>query len=639
MPPLDPVAQTAVQRALADRRAQRTTQAQAWFRLAACAAPGDTRVVTLVIGGSAQDQARWCLRTACLDPVLTPVLELGGRALAEVGDGGRAISFLRRALVADPQKTRDAAFAMADVLARAGRLSGAYPLAWWAAVNAPGNAAAQVRLAAVAGQIGRKGTAATASLAAARLLPAVTDLSVTAVQSARRAGLRREAWICARRAALVAPQSGDVTYLLTEGGTRPEGMASARVWSRRAVATAPLSAPAWDAVARTLRAEGWFSASLSAARHGLVAVPDDLGCARSMAQAAISEMRFAVTRRVARTARMAHPGDGELAYQLAQAEKANGDLGRGWDLDALRTVGPRFHRTTGLPPRASRKDLPPGHLLVAAEQGIGDELLFLSCLPDLLAECPEPVVEADPRFHSLLSRSFPGLSLIDRQVRVDGEGAIYDYNRVVSDLGLTTHIHAGDLPGRYRRDRDRPTERSGYLLPDPVRVAEWRGRLAELPGSGPLVGLCWRSMLRSGIRSAFYAELPEMLPILRLPGYRFVCLQYDECDAELEALRRDQGIDIWRPRDLDQREDLDGVAALIAALDGAVSTATSVCVLAAAVGCQTIRLAPSLYNITDGRDFFFANMTPTLRRDEPMDVSVAIARAADLLATRVKARK
>jgi ADP-heptose:LPS heptosyltransferase len=205
---------------------------------------------------------------------------------------------------------------------------------------------------------------------------------------------------------------------------------------------------------------------------------------------------------------------------------------------------------------------------------------------------------------------------------------------VVPAFGLTAHIHAGDLPGLYRRDRNRPAEPGGYLKADPAAVDRWRLRLAALGGEGPVVGLCWRSMMRGSVRSAYYATLAEMLPLLRLRGFRFVCLQYDGCAEELDVLRRDHGIDLWRPADLDQREDLDGVAALISAMDLVISTATSVCVLAAAVGCPTIRLAPAFYSILDDRDLFFESLTPTLRRDEPMDISVAMARAVGLLQDR-----
>ena len=635
----DQTAQQALRQGLAERAAQRPAETQRWFRAAVCADPGDPRLATLMIEGDVRRQRLWCRRALCLDPLQPQVLELAGQASMEVGEPVRSADLHRRALVIDPQGPRRAAFALADILQKAGRSAAAVPFAWWAAVSEPGQPMLQVRLAMVAGQAERWSLAAGAALTACRLLPLLPNLAVTFVVTARRLERRREAWAWARRAVIATPQNADAVLLLAEGAERPASMASRHQWTRRAVMVQPLSALAGEQRALAERGTGDFAASLTAAQRGLIAVPGDRGCAWAAAHAAISLVRFDMARLVARGGWMAHPHDSELSYQWGQVEKAVGDLGLGWDLDAARTTGPRFHRTLGLPPRAVGPDLPREGLLVAAEQGIGDELLFLSCLPELLAEGGAPVVEADPRLHPLLSRSFPGLSLIDRQIRAEGSGAVYDYTGVVPALGLTTHIHAGDLPARYRRDRSQPSARGGYLQADLAKVAHWRTRVSGIAGEGRLIGLCWRSMMRSGVRSAYYAELPELLPILRVPGYRFVCLQYDECEEELAALHREHGIELWRPADLDQREDLDGVAALISALDGVISTATSVCVLSAAVGCPTIRLAPSFYGILDDRDFFFANITPTLRRDEAMDITRTVERAAQLLRTGALPRK
>ena len=137
MAALDPTAQAAVQRGLADRRSGRQAAAQLWFRLAACAAPDDSRVATLVIAGDAPTQARWCRRVLCQNPLLAPVQELGGRALMEVGERARAVAMLLRAVLTDPGQSVEAAFALSEAFNDAGRPAAAYPLAWRSAVAAP----------------------------------------------------------------------------------------------------------------------------------------------------------------------------------------------------------------------------------------------------------------------------------------------------------------------------------------------------------------------------------------------------------------------------------------------------------------------------------------------------------------------
>ncbi|HEY2147428.1 MAG TPA: hypothetical protein VGH32_05795, partial [Pirellulales bacterium] len=46
-------------------------------------------------------------------------------------------------------------------------------------------------------------------------------------------------------------------------------------------------------------------------------------------------------------------------------------------------------------------------ILVHAEQGIGDEILFASCIPDLIARGGRTIVVCEPRLERLFARSFP----------------------------------------------------------------------------------------------------------------------------------------------------------------------------------------------------------------------------------------
>ena len=60
-------------------------------------------------------------------------------------------------------------------------------------------------------------------------------------------------------------------------------------------------------------------------------------------------------------------------------------------------------------------------LLVQAEQGLGDQIMFASCLPDVLANAQYTVLECDPRLAKLFARSFPRAAVYRH--RVTGEPA------------------------------------------------------------------------------------------------------------------------------------------------------------------------------------------------------------------------
>ena len=56
--------------------------------------------------------------------------------------------------------------------------------------------------------------------------------------------------------------------------------------------------------------------------------------------------------------------------------------------------------------------MPEGTLVVLAEQGLGDEIMFASCLPDALARVGHLIVECEPRLAALYRRSFPQATVL-----------------------------------------------------------------------------------------------------------------------------------------------------------------------------------------------------------------------------------
>src|SRR3546814_7664818 len=80
----------------------------------------------------------------------------------------------------------------------------------------------------------------------------------------------------------------------------------------------------------------------------------------------------------------------------------------GWaDHDALGRKPDAVQRVGG-PPRWDGSSLAGRTLLVGADQGVGDELLYASCIPDAIRAAGRVVLECDQRLVGLFRRSFPG---------------------------------------------------------------------------------------------------------------------------------------------------------------------------------------------------------------------------------------
>jgi Flp pilus assembly protein TadD len=269
------------------------------------------------------------------------------------------------------------------------------------------------------------------------------------------------------------------------------------------------------------------------------------------------------------------PKESTARFNRALLRLRQGRLKAGWEDYADRFTSGRLGRPRELSmPEWRGEDLTGRRLLLWAEQGLGDELMFGSVLPDLVGRAGSLVIECDPRLVSLFQRSFPSALVRAPTTRPDD---------------ADWHLPFGSLPRLLRGQlADFPTQ-TGWLIPDPARAVDWRARLAAL-GPGLTVGVAWTSRRITTERRAAYTTLDQWGPLLRLPHLRVVSLQYDGREEEIAAAERRFGVTIHRWSDLDQTADLEGTAALIAGLDLAVTVASSAGELAGALGVPVWRL-------------------------------------------------
>ncbi len=265
---------------------------------------------------------------------------------------------------------------------------------------------------------------------------------------------------------------------------------------------------------------------------------------------------------------------------------ARGEIAEGWDDYEVR-LDPAFADVTHFMIEAPRwtpdTDLAGKTLLIMGEQGLGDEVMFANIIPDVL-EALGPsgklYIAVEPRLVSLFQRSFPTADVGPHSTwNVDGHtvrGAPFIHDHGTLDV----YSPIASMLRRFRPTVAAYPDRTGFLKPDPERVAWWR---SQVP-AGPTVGLLWKSLIQAGARHRFYSPFDQWKPVLAVPGVTFVNLQYGDCAAELEAARRDLGVEIWSPPEIDLKKDLDDVAALCCALDLVMGPSNATSCLAGASG-------------------------------------------------------
>lgn len=275
------------------------------------------------------------------------------------------------------------------------------------------------------------------------------------------------------------------------------------------------------------------------------------------------------------------PDDADLRTLESTWLLRHGQFAAGWDKYEARAAA--FGASPYAYPEWNGEPVDNGVLLIRAEQGLGDQIMFSSCIPDAMSRVPCCVVECDPRLRSIFTRSF-------------AVAGVYPYRRIPDEAWLrdrlipTHQIAIGSLPRLFRRDAAAFPRHRGYLQPDPGRVDAWRQRLQSL-GTGLKLGISWRGGVPGTRRALRSIPLGDWRPVLSSPNIRFVSLQYGEVAQEVAAIERETGATIHHWPEL--LADQDELAALVVALDLVVTVQTTVAHLAGALGKAVRILVPS----------------------------------------------
>ncbi len=225
-------------------------------------------------------------------------------------------------------------------------------------------------------------------------------------------------------------------------------------------------------------------------------------------------------------------------------------------------------------------------ILVWSDQGLGDQILAASLLPDVIAAARKVVFACEPRLVALIQRAFPSVlavSLLD-----------VTYNRVdLSDVQVQASI--SEIGPAFRPTMAAFPKHAGYLKADPACVAALKARYAKLPGEGPLVGISWhsKSTLASEDKSI---PLDLWGPILNQTGARFVSLQYGDAAKDASAHSN-----IYRDPELDAVADVDAFAAQVAAMDLVITSSNTTVHMAGALNVPTLCLTP----LVEGRPWYW----------------------------------
>lgn len=344
--------------------------------------------------------------------------------------------------------------------------------------------------------------------------------------------------------------------------------------------------------------------------------------------------------------------DQALALKLGVEDRAEGEHARALcllQLGRLREGFAEWHvrtefRFRGAPiygfrlPFWANEPLEGKTILLVAEQGLGDEIMFANAVPDLVSEAGDMgrvLIACAPRLVPLFARSIPAATVGPyRDTKHNGR-----LLRMVPWLDRAGHVDFWAPFGstlRYRRAEIAEfAGKPALFKADPERVSFWRARLAEIRPR-PYVGVSWKSLVMTGKRAKFYTPIEQWAPVLKTPGTTFINLQYGDCAADIEEAQKRFGVTIHNFADLDIKNNLDDNAALCAALDLVISSPNAAAQIAGSVGTETWFVASGEIWPQLGTDHIpWYSKTRVFKPQEFGDFAEALQGAASALAKRL----
>lgn len=270
------------------------------------------------------------------------------------------------------------------------------------------------------------------------------------------------------------------------------------------------------------------------------------------------------------------PDYADAYWNKSLALLCSGELGAGWDLYEWRWKKDKN--------KSAKKNFFPdwggaavaGAILVLSEQGVGDQIFYSGMIGDLRRYAHSVTVALDSRLVKLYQRSFAEIDFIAN-------------THLDALRGFDAQAYMPSLGQFLRRDITSVCVPRGYLRACPERVNSLRAGLAA---SGKLIcGLSWSSK-NSDIGDDKSVGLADLAPLMAIGNIQFVNLQYGDTSKEQEDVRVKTGMVLESVKEIDNFNDLDGLAALITACDVVVTISNTTAHLAAALGKTVFVMLP-----------------------------------------------
>ncbi len=312
------------------------------------------------------------------------------------------------------------------------------------------------------------------------------------------------------------------------------------------------------------------------------------------------------------------PEFAEAHFEKAEALLLSGRLAEGWESYEWRF---KLKQAEGMLPKTEKPQwdgaaVPPGKLLIIADQGFGDCIQFSRLIPWVVRQAPEPVLACSHDLVPLL-RQYAGLGKVITSWEQAGDYACYI---PLSGLPRLAGIHTGNIP-----------DSGPYLAVQPALVERWREKLARLAPPGKRrVALVWAGRPTHKNDRKRTLKLEQFAPLFEVPGIALLTVQKGEQIAQTGGYYGAAPLLNLGP----EINDFLDTMAILKNVEHLVSIDTSVVHIAGAIGVPAslvLPYAPDWRWLLNRDDTPWYRSIRLYRQERPYDWSGVIERvAADL---------
>ena len=335
-------------------------------------------------------------------------------------------------------------------------------------------------------------------------------------------------------------------------------------------------------LAEVYRLLGRIDDGLALVRRAAAQTPTDPVCHFNAAMLHYEAQDTGSCIRAARRAIALKPNMPEAHMRLGQTLLLTGDYPAGWaeyewryQIGGAQPLMPAAFVAQGAKPQWDGGPLGAGRrLLLVADQGFGDVIMFARYLPWAMARAAEVVVACSSEVVGLVARNFPGATYHSRWDDI-GE---FDCYCPFSGLPRLAGTTVADVRGG-----------PAYVAADPARSAATRSWLDGVaPDRKFTVGIGWAGRPTHNNDRNRTIALSVLAPLAEVPGVTFVSMQKGPGAAQAANWPGPAPLIDAQGR----LETFEDTAALIEHLDLVVAVDTSVVHLAGAMGRTTWVLMP-----------------------------------------------